>query len=74
MKRKASYSFYYTRTNHPISQGSRLLNAKEYLEPPGFRCRKGACFCTLRYASLAFKARDVLELDLQQKQPTVALC
>ena len=44
---------------HPISFGSRLLNAKKYVNPSAFKCRKRVHVRTLRYAGLAFNAEKV---------------
>ena len=41
---------------HPISFGSRLLNARKYVNPSAFKCRKRAYFRTLKYAGLALNA------------------
>ena len=44
---------------HPISFGSRLLNAKKYVNPSAFKCRKRVHVRTLRYTGLAFNAEKV---------------
>ena len=44
---------------HPISFGSRLLNAKKYVNPSAFKCRKRVHVRTLRYIGLAFNAEKV---------------
>ena len=45
--------------SHPISFGSRLLNAKKYVNPSAFKCRKRVHVRTLRYIGLAFNAEKV---------------
>ena len=44
---------------HPIGFGSRLLNAKKYVNPSAFKCRKRVHVRTLRYIGLAFNAEKV---------------
>ena len=60
-KKRSSQKFFKQspRKNHPISFGSRLLNAKKYVNPSAFKCRKRVHVRTLRYIGLAFNVEKV---------------
>ena len=48
--------------------GSRLLNAKKYVNPSAFKCRKRVHVRTLRYIGLAFNAEKVQIITRKKKK------